>query len=369
MRIGVPRESKDREFRVGVVPDGVRAFVAAGHEVLVEQSAGLGSGFDDDAYAQAGAKIVDAQECWSSAGLIVKVKEPSLDEVAWLHAGQTLFTFLHLAAVPPIADALLRADVVAIAYETIRSGDGSFPVLAPMSEIAGRLASQVGAELLRMDRGGKGVLLAGATGVQRGRVTVLGAGTVGMNAARIAHGLGAAVDVLDVDTGHLRQIEALFGGAVQTLHSSQPQIERALCSCDLLVGAVHNAGRRTPTLVSDAMVACMQAGSVIVDVAVDQGGCVETIHPTTHSDPTYTVHGVVHYGVANMPGAVPRTSTRALTNATLRYALQIAALGPAEALRSDPALARGANLWRGHVVCEGVAESLGLEYTPLDALL
>jgi alanine dehydrogenase len=301
--------------------------------------------------------------------MIVKVKEPIGDELSLLRSGQTLFTYLHLAAAPDLADRLREADVYAIAYETVRNDDGSFPILAPMSEVAGRLAAQVGATLLQKDRGGKGVLLGGVPGVGRGRVTILGAGVVGINALRVAHALGAEVDVLDVSLARLTYVYDLFRGELNTLYSNAANIERSVLESDLVIGAVYVHGRRPPTLVSEALVRSMEAGSVIVDVAVDQGGCIETIHATTHSDPIYTIDGVIHYGVANMPGAVPRTSTVALTNTTLPFVEAIAEVGPVEAVRQDTALALGANVWRGDIVCEGVADSLGLEATALEELL
>jgi len=369
MRIGVPRESKDMEFRVGMVPDGVRQLAAEGHEVWVESGAGLGSGFDDARYEAAGARIVDVQDAWTSADLIVKVKEPQPDEIGRLREGQILFTYLHLAAAPELAARLQQKRVIAIAYETIRHPDGTFPVLAPMSEVAGRLAVQIGVTLLQKDHGGKGILLGGVPGVMRGRVTVIGAGTVGINAVRVAHALGTEVDVLDVDLKRLTYLYDIFRGELNTLYSNRTNIERCVAASDLVVGAVYLQGRRTPKLVSEAMIAQMEPGSVVADVAVDQGGCIETIHATTHSNPTFEVHGVIHYGVANMPGAVPRTSTLALTNATLPFVEQIAALGIDEAVRSDPALAQGANVWRGRIVCEGVADSLDLPHSSLASVV
>jgi alanine dehydrogenase len=369
MRIGVPKESKDREYRVGVVPDGVRALTAAGHEVWVENGAGVGSGFADSDYAEAGAKLVPAEAAWSETGLVVKVKEPSLQEVAWLRPGQILFTYLHLAAAPELTRALCDADVYAIAYETICHPDGSFPVLAPMSEVAGRLATQIGAHLLQKDQGGKGLLLGGVPGVMRGKVTVLGAGTVGINALRIAHALGAEVDVLDINLRRLTYIYDLFRGELNTLYSNPANIKRSVRSSDLLIGAVYTYGRRAPVLVNEKMVAAMEPGSVIVDVAVDQGGCIDFFFNDTATTEIYTVHDVIHYGVPNMPGAVPRTATFALTNTTLPYALELAAFGPEDAVQEDGPLALGANVWRGNVVCSAVAESLDMEYTALDSLL
>ena len=369
MRIGVPKESKDREFRVGMVPDGVRHLTGAGHEICVERGAGEGSGFDDSAYAEAGARLVDREAAWSGVDLIVKVKEPNVSEIGLLREGQVLFCYLHLAGAPEVAEGLRDAGVVALAYETIQNNAGAFPVLAPMSEVAGRLAVQIGVTLLQKDRGGKGLLVGGVPGVGRGRITVVGAGTVGINAVRVAHALGAEVDVFDVDMKRLTYLYDIFGGELNTLYSNPASVERSVLTSDLVVGAVYLAGRRAPILVSESMVERMEEGSVIVDVAVDQGGCVETIHPTTHSSPTYELHGVIHYGVANMPGAVPRTSTFALTNVTFPLVEAIAAQGVEGAVASDESLARGANVWRGDVVCPGVAESLGLPYTPLESLL
>jgi alanine dehydrogenase len=359
MRIGVPKETKDQEFRVGIVPDGVRSLVAAGHQVCVERGAGGGSGFTDSAFERAGAQIVSTEDAWSLGDLILKVKEPNATEVRRLRAGQTLFAYLHLAAQPKLATALRQSGVVAVAYETIQSPEGTFPVLAPMSGVAGRLAVQIGVALLQKDRGGKGLLVGGVPGVFRGRVTVLGAGTVGINAARVAHALGAEVDVLDVDLKRLTYLHDILPGDLNTLFSNASNVERSVSTSDLVVGAAYMRGRRAPRIVTREMVARMQPASVIVDVAADQGGCIETIRPTTHSNPTYIEEGVIHYGVTNMPGAVPRTSTLALTNTTLPFAERIAALGVADAVRRDPALALGVNVWRGEITCEGVAEVLG----------
>jgi alanine dehydrogenase len=369
MRIGVPRETKDQEFRVGVVPDGVRMLRAAGHEVLVERGAGAGSGVTDDEYVSAGARLVDAAQAFGDADLVVKVKEPNAAEAARLRSGQTLFTYLHLAPLPALVRQLRAADVIAIAYETIQHPDGSFPVLAPMSEVAGRLAVQIGVTLLQKDRGGKGLLVGGVPGVMRGRVSVIVAGTVGINAARVAHALGAEVDVLDVDLKRLTYLYDIFGGDLNTLYSTPTNVQRSVAASDLVIGAVYVRGRRAPRIVTREMVAAMAPGSVVVDVAVDQGGCVETIRTTTHSDPTYVEHGVIHYGVANMPGAVPRTSTFALTNATFPFLERMASLGTEAAVQRDPALALGVNVWRGAVTCEGVAEAIGEPTTPLGDLL
>lgn len=369
MKIGVPRESMDQEFRVGMVPDGVRLLAEDGHEVLIERGAGAGSGFPDSAYAKAGARLVDREASWSEPELIVKVKDPNPDEVSLLRPGQALFTYLHLAAAPETTERLREAEVIGIAYETIRAADGSFPVLAPMSEVAGRLATQIGVTLLQKNSGGKGLLIGGVPGVMRGRITVIGAGVVGINAVRVAHALGAEVDVLDIDLRRLSYLYDIFGGELNTLFSNRANVERSVRESDLVIGAVYVHGRRAPTIVSAELIGAMEPGSVVVDVAVDQGGCIETIHPTSHTNPTYLVDGVIHYGVANMPGAVPRTSTFALTNTTLPYVEKMAQLGIEEALRADSALASGVNLWRGEVVCEGVAESLGLPYRGLSELL
>lgn len=369
MRIGVVRESKDHEFRVGMVPDGAQTLHGLGHEVLVESGAGIGSGFEDEDYRKAGARITAREEAWSAPDLVVKVKEPNPEEIALLRPGQVLFTYLHLAAALDTARALAAADVIAIGYETIQEPDGSFPVLAPMSEVAGRLAVQVGVNLLHRSQGGKGLLLGGVPGVMRGRVTVIGAGTVGINAVRTARALGAEVYVLDVDLKRLAYLYDIFQGELNTVFSNETNLARAVRGSDLLVGAVYLRGRRAPTLVSEAMVKSMEPGSVVVDVAVDQGGCIETVRPTTHSEPTYCVHGVIHYGVTNMPGAVPRTSTRALTNTTFPYVRAIAEEGLRSALGAHPALAYGVNLWRGEVVCEGVAEAMEVPCRSLEELL
>ncbi len=369
MKIGIPGETKDREFRVGLAPDGAAALIRAGHEVIVERGAGEGSGFSDEVYMRAGARIVEREEAWSAPEVVMKVKEPVGHEPGMLRPGQTLFTYLHLAAAPELAEQLREAEIGAIAYETVQDALGGFPLLAPMSEVAGRLAAQIGATLLTKDHGGKGLLLGGVPGVMRGRVTILGAGIVGTNALRMAMALGAQVDLIDLDVARLARIDELYRGTVNTLSSNPGNLERSVVGCDLLIGAVYVRGRRAPTLVSEKLVRQMEPGSVVLDVSVDQGGCIETIHPTTHSDPTYMVGDIVHYGVANMPGAVPRTSTLALTNATLPYIVQMANRGVEEALQRNDVLAKGVNLWRGKVVCEGVAEAMGCEATPLEDAL
>jgi alanine dehydrogenase len=367
--IGVPREIKPGEQRVALTPAGARALGEAGHRVLVERGAGTGSSIRDEEYTQVGAVTAAADEVWAQAELVLKVKEPVAEEYPRLRPGQTLFTYLHLAAVPELARALQAADVIAIAYETVQRADGSLPLLAPMSEVAGRLAVQEGAFYLAKAHGGRGILLAGVPGVPPGNVAVLGAGTVGVNAARIALGLGADVSILDVNLDRLRAVDDLFHGRVITLMSNSFNIDQVLRRADLLVGAVLVAGARAPVLVTKEMVATMKEGSVIVDVAVDQGGSVGTIRPTTLLDPTYVVSGVVHYGVANMPALVPRTSTFALTNATLPYALALATRGVPAAVRQNPALGLGVNVWRGRTVHPAVAQALGERATPLASLL
>ena len=365
MVIGVPREIKPGEQRVAATPAGVHALVEASHRVVVEHEAGVGSGFRDDEYAKVGAQLAPVGDVWATADLIVKVKEPIEEEYPRFRRGQILFTYLHLAAVPALAAALRRAEVIAIAYETVQRPDGSLPLLTPMSEVAGRLAVLEGAHHLGKAYGGRGVLLGGVPGVPPANVVIIGGGTVGVNAARMAAGLGADVSLLDVNLDRLRAIDEMFQGRVVTLASNAFNIEQALLRADLLIGAVLVAGVRAPRLVTRAMVERMKDGAVIVDVAVDQGGCIETIRPTTVFEPTYRVGGVLHYGVANMPALVPRTSTFALTNATLPYILHLAAKGPLAVARESSPLTRGINIWGGRVVHPAIAESLGEPVTPL----
>jgi alanine dehydrogenase len=369
MIVGVPREIKPGEARVALTPAGAQALARAGHQVLVETGAGLGSGIRDDEYARVGARLAAVDDVWRGAELILKVKEPIAPEYTRLRGGQVLFTYLHLAPAPELTKALRESGAVAIAYETVQRADGSLPLLTPMSEVAGRLSVQEGAFYLGRAHGGRGILLSGVPGVPPGNVAIVGAGVVGVNAARMAMGLGADVSILDVNPDRLRAVDDLFGGRVVTVMSNAFNLEQVVRRADLLVGAVLITGARAPVLVSAAMVATMKEGAVIVDVAVDQGGCVETVHPTTLLDPVYVVSGVVHYGVANMPALVPRTSTFALTNATLPYALEVAARGAAAAARANPALAKGVNVWRGRVVHPAVAASLGEAPTSLDAVL
>lgn len=369
MIIGVPREIKSGEQRVALTPPGARALAEGQHRVVVERGAGLGSSIRDEEYAREGATLVSVEEVWKQAELILKVKEPLAEEYPRMRPGQLLFTYLHLAPAPALARALQAAQVIAIAYETVQRSDGTLPLLAPMSEVAGRLSVQEGAFFLTKARGGRGILLAGVPGVPPGNIVVLGAGTVGVNAARIALGLGADVSILDINLDRLRAVDDLFHGRVITLVSNSFNISQVLRRADLLVGAVLVTGARAPVLVTQEMVASMKEGAVIVDVAVDQGGSVETIHPTTLQDPTYLVSGVVHYGVANMPALVPRTSTFALNNATLPYVLELAGKGLAAAVRDNAPLAKGVNIWRGRVVHPAVAEALGEPATPLQTLL
>ena len=369
MLIGVPKEIKTREYRVGMTPAGVRALVAHGHKVIVETGAGEGSGLTDEHYTRAGAQIVNtAADAWSG-DMVVKVKEPLKDEYGYFREGLILYTYLHLAAEPELTRELAKRKVSGVAYETIQLEDGSLPLLRPMSEVAGRMAVQVGASCLEKEKGGKGVLLGGVPGTRRGRVVILGGGVVGRNAATIAVGMGAQVTVLDVRAETMSYLEDVFGGAIETLYSNPINIEEACRRADLVVGAVLVPGAKAPMLVTESLIGQMEKGTVVVDVAVDQGGCIETCRPTTHDNPTYEIHGVVHYCVANMPGAVSQTSTWALTNVTARYAEKIASQGLVAAAQSDRALALGINTFGGHVTYGPVAEAHKLEYVPLEKVL
>ncbi|MDW7652173.1 MAG: alanine dehydrogenase [Bacillota bacterium] len=370
MIIGVPREVKADEYRVAAVPAGVEMLVREGHRVVVETGAGEGAGFPDEEYVGAGAEILGSgQAVWAQADLIVKVKEPMPSEYENIREGQIIFTYLHLAAVPALGEALAAKKAVAVAYETI-TADKTLPLLEPMSEIAGRMATQIGARLLEHTYGGRGVLIGGVPGVPPADVVIIGGGTVGVNAARVALGMGAHVTLLDINAQRLRALYDLFGGQVLTLMSNSYNIERAAQYADLLIGAVLVPGARAPKLVSEDVVKTMKQGSVIVDVAIDQGGSIETIdRVTTHSNPTYVRHGVVHYSVANMPGAVPRTSTFALTNVTLPYLMQLAQKGYRQAFLDNEALACGANVVGGCYTHDAVAAALGTKYTPLAELL
>jgi alanine dehydrogenase len=366
--IGVPRETKEGEHRVAMTPDGVRELVAHGHRVLVERGAGDDSSIHDDEYRAAGGELMGAGDAWD-AGLVVKVKEPQPDEFAQLRPDLVLFTYLHLAAYPAVADALLAAGATAIAYETVQTADLALPLLAPMSEVAGRMAPQIGAHYLERDAGGRGVLLGGAPGVRPARVVVLGAGNVGWNAAWIAQGMEAEVLLLDKSIDRLRWVDQIHRGRIMTLASNRGVIERVVAEADLVIGAVLVAGGRAPVLVTEDMVRGMKQGSVIVDMAVDQGGCIETTHETTHARPTYEVHDVIHFAVGNVPGAVPHTSTYALTNATLPYLVELAGLGVAGAVGRDPALAHGVTTVGGRLTNPAVAQALGHEVVdPLVAL-
>jgi alanine dehydrogenase len=370
MRVGVPKEVKNHEYRVACTPAGVHEFVRAGHDVYVEQDAGVGSAIPDADYVAAGAKILpSADDVWQAAELILKVKEPVAEEYHRMRPGQVLFTYLHLAASRECTEALLTSKVTAIAYETVQAPDGSLPLLAPMSEVAGRMAPQVGAHHLQADGGGRGVLMGGVSGVYAAKVVVLGAGVSGMNAAAIALGMQAEVLLIDKNIARLRQADAIYQGHCQTVASNAYEIERACIDADLVIGAVLVPGARAPKLVSNDLVARMKQGSVLVDIAIDQGGCFEDSRPTTHADPTYRVHDSVFYCVANMPGAVPHTSTYALTNVTVPYALEIANRGWRDALAVDPSFAPGLNTYAGGVTCAPVAEAHGLPAVPLAEVL
>ena len=369
MLIGVPKEIKNHEYRIGLTPAGVRELVGHGHQVMVEQNGGAAIGLDDEMYRAAGAEIVaTATEIFQRAGMIIKVKEPQPVECAQLREGQVLFTYLHLAPDPEQTRSLLSSGVTAVAYETVTDKHGGLPLLAPMSEVAGRMAIQAGAHSLEKAQGGNGMLLGGVPGVEPARVLVIGGGVVGLNAARMAAGLGADVTILDRSLARLKQIDEVFGTSIKTLYSTTDAIERHLQEADLVIGAVLIPGAAAPKLVSREMLKLMKKGSVMVDVAIDQGGCFETSHATTHAEPTYEVDGVIHYCVANMPGGVARTSTFALTNATLPYAIALANHG-CDALLADPLLLQGLNVHRGMVTNLAVAEALDYNYiTPADAL-
>ncbi len=370
MIVGLPKEIKDNEYRVGLTPAGVRALTDAGHKVIVEKSAGEGSGFADALYERAGASLLDsADDVWAQGDMIVKVKEPIAPEYPRMREGQLLFTYLHLAPDPKQTEALLQNKVTGIAYETITDRKGTLPLLTPMSEVAGRMAIQVGATYLEKMNGGRGILLGGVPGVPAARVVIIGGGVVGTNSAKMAVGMGAQVTIIDNNLDRLRELDDIFLSKVSTLASSAYMIHDAISQADLIVGAVLVPGAAAPKLVTRGMLKDVPNGSVIVDVAVDQGGCIETTHPTTHSNPTYYVEDVLHYCVANMPGAVPRTSTFALTNATLPYALKLANKGFADAIQSDPGLKAGVNTYAGKLTYEAVAQAQGLEYSSLDDIM
>ncbi|OCA88631.1 alanine dehydrogenase [Pradoshia sp. D12] len=363
MLIGIPKEIKNNENRVAITPAGVLTLVSAGHKVMIESSAGMGSGFTDSDYESAGAIIYPtAAEVWTKADMIMKVKEPLPEEYTYFRPGLILFTYLHLAACPELTKALVDSEVFSIAYETVSSGK-SLPLLTPMSEVAGRMAVQLGAQYLEKPEGGKGILLGGVPGVKRGKVTIIGGGVVGTNAAKIAIGLGAEVTIIDLSPDRLRELDDIFGNQVTTIISNPFNIADAVAESDLVIGAVLIPGAKAPKLVTDSMVQAMTPGSVIIDVAIDQGGIFETVdHITTHDCPTYTKHGVIHYAVANIPGAVPRTSTIALTNVTIPYALEIANKGAIQAITDNAGLAKGVNTLNGYVTYEAVATDLGYTY-------
>jgi alanine dehydrogenase len=366
MRVGVPTEVKESESRVALTPAGARELASAGHEVLVQRGAGLGSSLADEDYERVGARIVpDAETAWGEADLVLKVKEPIASEFEHLRPDLVLFTFLHLAAARPLTEALVESGGTAIAYENVTGADGSLPLLAPMSEVAGRMAPQVGASSLERPHGGRGVLMGGVSGVLPAHVVVVGAGTAGRNAAWIATGMQANVTVLDLDVDKLRFIDSVHQGKITTLTSNRLTLEEQVATADLLIGAVLVPGARAPRIISEEMVASMPPGAVIVDISIDQGGCVATSSMTTHSDPTYVKHGVVHYCVGNMPGAVPRTSTYALTNATLPYVMRLVRQGVRNVLRDDAKFAHGVNVTDGVVTEPGVADAHGYEHHPL----
>jgi alanine dehydrogenase len=368
--VGVPREVKDNEYRVALTPEGARELTHAGHQVLLEQDAGTGSSLYKERFVRAGAEFVPAaEEVWRASDMIMKVKEPIASEYDLMQEGQILFTYLHLAASRDLTEALMRRKVAAVAYETVQLDDGRLPLLAPMSEVAGRMAPHVGARLQEKEYGGRGILMGGVSGVRPAKVLVIGAGMAGTNAAWIAAGMEAEVIVVDKNLDKLRFIDQVMRGRVVTLMSDRLTLEQRVRECDILIGTVLIPGAKAPRLVTEEMVESMRPGSVIIDISIDQGGSVETSHMTTHSDPTYVVHGVVHYAVGNMPGAVPNTSTYALTNVTLPYALAIASGGLEDAARRDPVLARGINVYAGSVSVAGVAEAHGLEAVPLPSLI
>lgn len=370
MKVGIPKEVKTHEYRVAITPPGVHELVSHGHQVFIEAGAGLGSSIPDQEYLDAGATVLPtADEVWANGELILKVKEPIASEYHRMREGQTLFTYLHLAADPALTHELVSRGVTAIAYETVELPDGSLPLLAPMSEVAGRLAPQVGAHTLMRAEGGRGVLMGGVPGVDAANVVIIGAGVSGLNAATIALGMRARVTLLDLDIGKLRHASEVFDGAVRGLASNKLTLEKAIMEADLVIGAVLVAGAKAPTLISNEQVSRMKSGSVLVDISIDQGGCFEDSRPTTHADPTFTVHDSVFYCVANMPGSVPATSTYALTNVTLPYAVALASHGWQTALRADPALALGLNVHGGAVVNAPVAAAHGLDHADLAVVL
>ncbi len=367
MKIAVPKEIKNNENRVGLVPSGVRQLVADGHELFVQKNAGAGIGITDKMYTDAGAIILNSlEECFATGEMIIKVKEPQAVEIALLKPHHILYTYLHLAADKDLTEGLMKSGSTCIAYETIQYPDGSLPLLVPMSEVAGRMATQVGALCLQKDKGGKGILLGGVPGVKRANVTIIGCGVAGTNAAKMAMGLGADVTCIDLSSKRLAEMDDLFDTRVTTLYSNSHNIEEAVLASDLVIGAVLVTGAKAPKLVTRELISKMEDGSVVVDIAVDQGGCIETCRPTTHENPTFIVDGVIHYCVANMPGAVPRTSTYALTNVTLKYARMIAQNGVDKSIIRDEYLRKGVNIYKGDLVYEQVAADLNLQFTALN---
>jgi len=370
MIVGCPKEIKNNENRVGLTPIGVDSLKRAGHEVWIENGAGLGSGITDEEYEKAGAIMVtDAKEIWGKVDMVVKVKEPLDYEPDLLHDGQILFTYLHLAPLPDLTDKLLNSNAVCVAYETVQEADRSLPLLAPMSEIAGRLSVQIGAHFLEKRQGGRGVLLGSVTGTKRGKVAIVGAGVVGTEAAKVAVGMGAATTIIDINLKRLAYLRNTFHDALHTMYSTPASIAESVKDADLVVGSVLIPGAKAPKLVTEDMVKEMKEGSVIVDVAIDQGGCVQTSEITSHDEPVVNKHGVLHYGVPNMPGAVARTSTYALTNATMRYMLELASKGSEQAIKDNEALRKGVNIYKGKITFKAVADDQGKEYTELDTLL
>ena len=370
MIVGIPRENKDNEYRIGIVPSGVEELVSDGHTVIIQSGAGSGSGLTDGDFQSAGAEIVrDAGDVWGKADLVMKVKEPLSAEYDLMRENQILFTFLHLAPLPDLVEVLSSKGIRAVAYETIQLPDGSLPLLAPMSQVAGKMAVQLGAAFLQKEKGGMGILLGGVPGTKHGRIVIIGGGSVGISAAKVAYGLGAEVVIIDINHTRLSYIDDIFDGKVVTLMSNKRNIREAAAACDILVGAVLIVGAEAPKIVTREVLRGMKAGSVFVDVSIDQGGMSETSRPTSHSDPVYIEEDVVHYCVPNIPGSVPATSTYALTNVTLPYCRKLAGPDPVSAIREDPSLALGVNTWDGHVTCRPVAEAQGREYTPLERVI
>jgi alanine dehydrogenase len=370
MKVGCVKEIKQHEYRVGLTPSDVKSYVTRGHEIVIQKDAGASAGFEDAEYIKAGAKVVDdRKQIFDKSEMIIKVKEPLPEEFDLFHENQILFTYLHLAADRKLTESLLKKGIKGVAYETIEDDEGHLPCLSPMSEIAGRLAVQEGAKYLEKTFGGRGVLLGGVPGVERGKIGIIGGGVVGTNACKIATGMGAEVTILDINARRLAYLDDIFGSRITTLYSTDANLEKILRECDLIIGAVLLAGAKAPTLVTRKHLKLMKKGSVIVDVAVDQGGCVETIHPTTHDDPVYVVDGVVHYGVANMPGAVALSSTKALTSATLPYGLMIAELGLEAACRKSNAISLGVNLYNGRIVYAAVAEAFNMPCSNISEFL